>query len=166
MPERQVCAQRHTFQLNCARNIETTLTTADRLTATGTSKDRDCTVSAFTVCVKDLRILSASTLFFPPTTCKLHFPEWNNIRLDSLHSVILCKHPNECQIVWLVTYNGNSTTQICAVVWYKLTYEAPLRNFNYTRNNTTFQVLSMQTTWNLSYHLLLRPTDGSLHILI
>lgn len=164
MPERQVCAQRHTFQLNYARNIETTLNTADRLTANGNSKNRDCTVSAFTVCVKDLRILLVSTFF--STTCKLHFPEWDNIGLDSLHSVILCKHPNEWQIVWLVTYSSSSTMQICAVVRYKLTYEAHIINFYYTRNNTTFQVLSMQMTWNLSYHLLLRPTDGSLDILI
>jgi len=98
--ERQVCTQRYSFQLNYARNVETTLTTADRMRGNGTSKNRDlgtqdCTVSSFTVCIKDLRTLLASALFF--TTCRLHFSELKNIWLASLHSILFCEHSNECQ---------------------------------------------------------------------
>jgi len=69
MFERQVCTQRYSFQLNYARDIEATLTIADRLKGNGTSKNRDsenrdCTVTSFTVCIKDLRILLVSALFF------------------------------------------------------------------------------------------------------
>lgn len=64
MSARQVCTQRYSFQLNYVRNIENTLTTADRLKENETSKNRDSTISSVTVRVKDLRIFLASALSF------------------------------------------------------------------------------------------------------
>jgi len=55
---------------------------------------------------------------------------------------------------------------ICAALRYQLAYEASLRHSYYTRNYATFQALSMQMTWSLSYHPVSWSTDGSLDILI
>lgn len=100
------------------------------------------------------------------TICRLHFSELKDIGLASLHSILFCEHRNECQIVRLISCSSNSTMLIFAAVRYKLAHEASLRHSYYTRNNATFQALSMQMKWNLSYHPILWPTDGSLDILI